>query len=373
MSDFRDPLNRAAAGFELPDDAYEQTLRRWRRRQMKRRLGAAAVAFAVSGAGVTGAWLAFAHRESARPGPAGHGTPVPGPTASAMGEGKIAYLCGGGIPNICVMNADGTDRHVVHESPYPQWDPAWSPDGTVIVFRGYYGLGDGQYALYVMNADGTGYRRLTQNIADAPDWSPDGEWIAFGTSGLGEVYKIHPDGSHLTRISGPETPAPGRPHTYEDDQPAWSPDRLAVSRLLLGYEGLAAGYRIFFMDRDGSHASLLTDGSRLEPNTAERAREYQRAPDWSYQNNEIVFEDCVEEDCQVAVASVDGRAYDVVTDETAGASQPQWLPNGRIAYLSRSSEYVVCTVNRDGTGRECPRSRSIGNGGQFAWYFPPIN
>jgi Tol biopolymer transport system component len=366
MSDFRDPLNRAAAGFELSDDAYERTLRHWRRRQMKRRFGAAAVAFAVSGAGVTGAWLAFSHRESAQPGPAGHGTPVPGPTASAMGEGKIAYLCGGGIPNICVMNADGTGRHPVHKSPYPQWDPAWSPDGSQIAFRGYYGLGDGQYALYVMNADGTGYRRLTQGIADAPDWSPDGDWIAFGTSGLGEVYKIHPDGIALTRISGPETPAPGRPHTYEDDQPAWSPDgtKLAVSRLLLSSVG---GYRIFVMNADGSNPHELPTVSRLRSGVFELRREYETSPDWSPTGAKLLFTDCVEEDCRWAVVSADGRPFTALGYPTTSAGK--WLSNGRIAFIAeRSGTRSLYTVGFRGKYERLVFRNSLG--GQFDWYMP---
>jgi Tol biopolymer transport system component len=58
--------------------------------------------------------------------------------------------------------------------------PAWSPDGSRIVFTGYDG---GLSDLFIVNADGTGLQRLTDDrYADLhPAWSPDGRTIAFTT------------------------------------------------------------------------------------------------------------------------------------------------------------------------------------------------
>src|SRR5439155_22653313 len=59
-------------------------------------------------------------------------------------------------------------------------NPAWSPDGTKLVFTGYEG---GWTDLFTINADGSNLQRLTNDrYADFhPTWSPDGQTIAFAT------------------------------------------------------------------------------------------------------------------------------------------------------------------------------------------------
>src|SRR5467141_901614 len=58
--------------------------------------------------------------------------------------------------------------------------PAWSPDGKQLVFTGYDG---GISDLFVVNADGSNLHRVTNDkFADLePSWSPDGQTIAFAT------------------------------------------------------------------------------------------------------------------------------------------------------------------------------------------------
>ena len=49
--------------------------------------------------------------------------------------------------------------------------PAWSPDGRQIAF---YSERDGNWEIYLMNADGSGLTRLTDNPANDwfPSWAP---------------------------------------------------------------------------------------------------------------------------------------------------------------------------------------------------------
>jgi Tol biopolymer transport system component len=67
--------------------------------------------------------------------------------------------------------------------------PSWSPDGKQLVFTGYDG---GLSDLFVVNADGTNLHRLTNDkYADLePSWSPDGKTIAF-TTDRGPATNFH--------------------------------------------------------------------------------------------------------------------------------------------------------------------------------------
>ena len=56
------------------------------------------------------------------------------------------------------MNATGADNGVDAQPAYDA-DPSWSPDGRKIAFVSHR---DGSYGIYVMNADGSGQRRLAQ-------------------------------------------------------------------------------------------------------------------------------------------------------------------------------------------------------------------
>ena len=80
-------------------------------------------------------------------------------------------------------------------------DPMYSPDGLKLVFISTH---DGDPEIFIMNADGTGLKKLTDNSAvdAAPSWSPDGGKIVFTSdrSGAFELYRMNSDGSQQQMI-----------------------------------------------------------------------------------------------------------------------------------------------------------------------------
>jgi Tol biopolymer transport system component/uncharacterized surface protein with fasciclin (FAS1) repeats len=131
-----------------------------------------------------------------------------------------------------------------------QWtlSPQWSPDGNQIAFVSNH---EGNAEIYVINADGTGQKRLTNNPATdtSPSWAPDGKHIAFGSDRGGnvDVYVMNADGSDAQDLTN--DPA-------YDGAPAWSPDgqRIAFISDRTGTVG-----QVFVMQADGSNPTNLSN------------------------------------------------------------------------------------------------------------------
>jgi hypothetical protein len=145
-----------------------------------------------------------------------------------------------GGANIYILNSDGSGLRPLAPGEYPAWSPvddwiahrgcygpdcglwithadsgerrrlttgggdgqpAWSPDGKRIVFIS---KDDGNFELYVINRDGSGKVRLTDEVHSdgLPVWSPDGGWIAFRSdrSGTWAIYVMRPDGSGVRKL-----------------------------------------------------------------------------------------------------------------------------------------------------------------------------
>ena len=94
-------------------------------------------------------------------------------------------------------------------------------DGSKIAFNSNR---DGNYEIYVMNADGSGQTRLTNNPATDyyPSFSPDGSKIAFNSyrDGNNEIYVMNANGSGQTRLTN---------NTANDIDPSFSHNGTAAA------------------------------------------------------------------------------------------------------------------------------------------------
>jgi Tol biopolymer transport system component len=115
-----------------------------------------------------------------------------GPASWAPSGGMIAFSGGkpGDASSIFAIRADGSRLHRLTPQGREAQYPAWSPDGQKIAFTYY----DGDFSLYVMDADGANVRRLTEGPQDNwPVWSPDSRQLAFSRGD--QIWVINPDGS----------------------------------------------------------------------------------------------------------------------------------------------------------------------------------
>ena len=73
---------------------------------------------------------------------------------------------------IYIMNADGSgQRNLTNDHTVDDYGPSWSPDGSQII---YYAYRDGNWDLYLMGVDGTGEVNLTKSaeLEQGPAWGP---------------------------------------------------------------------------------------------------------------------------------------------------------------------------------------------------------
>ena len=125
--------------------------------------------------------------------------------------------------DIYLMNSDGSGAVNLRDGPAEDRAPAWSPDGTRIVFSSNGGL-------HVINANGTGFRRLTGLTTDtSPDWSPDGRRILFTRSGV--LHVVDTDGYLLRSLN------------VTGDGATWAPD---------GNRIVFSNSNLFVINADGS-------------------------------------------------------------------------------------------------------------------------
>jgi TolB protein len=245
--------------------------------------------------------------------------PAP-PLASQAHAGRIAF---DNHQDVWTINADGTDLTRITDSPGPDFDPSWSPDGTRIAYR--HERND-EPEIWLMNADGSGQHRLARGIA--PAWSPDGLMIAYASPGTGDgttssaIAIMNADGSGQRRL----------PHTDGGEYPSWSPDgkRIAFN------SNLSGDHVMYIVDVDGSRVvdlSKVGEGWQV---------------DWSPDGRSVLFtshRDYTDNYTDVYVMRPDGSDVRRLTHNRAYT--PAWSPDGKHIVFSAPGLFVM---NVDGTG-----------------------
>ena len=246
---------------------------------------------------------------------------------------QIAFDSGrDGDRDIYVMNADGSDvRNLTDESSRNDWRPAWSPDGKRIAF-----VSDSDHDIYVMNADGSNITQLTDSGRNTyPAWSPNGRKIAFESSRgrTSDIYVMDADGSNQVNLTYNRTST-----NYSEQHPSWTPDGRKIAFDTNRDSNFRSSY---VMDADGSNVEQIPSSQRLKhpvfsPNGERVAFQYLRIGRFEL-NDDIV------------VMNADGSDVVRLTDTTSIDAVPAWSPGGKCIAISsqygRRSQIVVVPAN----------------------------
>ena len=236
--------------------------------------------------------------------------------------GRIAFASDrDGDFEIYMINADGTSLVRLTESKGVDYPSSWSPDGRKLAFVSNR---SGSYNIYVMSVDGsepTVQLTLDSEGTGSPNWSPDGRKLTFVTERR-DSYN-----TYIISVGGSESTVQITQDSESTGSPSWSPDgrRIAFSSARDG------NGEIYVVDPDGKNLVRLTNSD---------AHEY--TPSWSPDSQQIVFArypSLFNQDSEICVMDADGNNARQLTDNDASDFFPVWSPDGAtIVFTSRSAE-----------------------------------
>lgn len=235
------------------------------------------------------------------------------PAWSPEGE-RIVFVRRGAIvgrPDLFVVTAAGGGRTRVTSTPLPERNPSWSPNGTRLVYAARTAPGE-PFRIFVVRADGSGREQLTFQEAGfdaAPVWSPDGTRIAFVSNragGFPELYLMNADGTGVKRLTT---------NSLIDGNPSWSPDgtRLVFERCC---------------ENGTSDLVTIDVTTRSEVNVTPSASSQEFDPSWSPDGTRIAYDafEVGQGNIDIWVVNADGSNPVRLTEQAGPDLSPDWQP-----------------------------------------------
>lgn len=246
---------------------------------------------------------------------------------------------------IWVADADGTNARQIGTSPGPR-KFSWSPDGTRIAFVSDDGSG---FSVVVLKADGGGSTTVSYDASASgpPSWSPDGTELAFTTTNDADIAVAKADGSGRRLLIQDST---------RDVAPSWSPDGSQIAFL----REANGAFRLYSIQADGTHLHQLGQTTVFVP----------APPAWSPDGSRLAWARIPEDGSArafIVVAQLDGpNVVEIRID--ADLAPPVWSPDGTriFSYVQGPDgtfhEVVVIDPGGIAPVVRLPAQGNIGNG-----------
>ncbi len=246
---------------------------------------------------------------------------TPGPQT---GPGRLAFFTLGesAESEIVLIDADGTNRQVLTDNQVYDGEPDWSPDGQYLAFESMLA---GNSDIYIAPVgDGTltpeDFWQITSGTEPDrhPDWSPDGSLIAYesGSGERSEIVVVQVDGGMLSRLTSNNT---------ADRAPQFSPDGTQIA-FMTNQRGV---WEIALMDYPNGQLVDIYDCPAADC----------RFPAWSPDGRFLAYNTLSEDGEAGSIFALDvatGRSMPLVEEGENG--RPAWSGNGLSLYFNRTED-----------------------------------
>ncbi len=250
------------------------------------------------------------------------------------------------------MNSDGTNQARLSEGTTNDEHPAWSPDGSLLVYAASPIItgtptvrGRASTDLYIVNPMDHSREMLTRSYLideGAPSWSPDGKWIVCDSyehiNNRQNLYVLNSEAGTWQLLLD---------EVADDSSPVWSPDgdKIAFASTRRG------NWDIYVLEIEVEEAGSqeIIKAGKVYTLTLSPADDW--APAWSSDGEWLAFTSERDGNAEIYVMTSKGKALERLTYDPAGDYQPSWSPDDRIIFYSdRDGNREIYVMDRDGEG-----------------------
>ncbi len=268
------------------------------------------------------------------------GGSIPAPLPTDGLTGHIVFTCqmfkAQYAEQVCIMNADGSGyRRLTTEDGVRHFYPSLAPDGKSVLYSSF--REENIYEIYEYNLSDGSAKRLTDKlgIATAPEVSPDGQLVTFmrwtAASNQYQVWLMNRNGSHPARV--------GQILGWD---PTWSP---SGEQILFAGTDTDGRNQLFAVDKNGKNQYKISNLPSI------RGRN-----DWSPDGQSIVTYSGEPWHREVYIMNADGSGTRQLTPTGGNGQGPAFSPDGKwvvfTAYFDKYGDDHGCelyVIRVDGT------------------------